>query len=85
MKKNPVCTILWTDATYSYETEVPAELPLPNLTTGFILQTNDDYTFIATNVRYDQATGEISAIDGMVIPEKSILEFKRIGDYHEQA
>ncbi len=84
MKKNPVCTILWSDAAYSYDTEPDPTTPTPCLTTGFIFETNEQYTFIATNVKYDKDTGILTAVDGLIIPEKAILEFKRIGDYHPQ-
>lgn len=84
MKKNPVCAILWRDAAYTFEPEMPDALPLPQLTAGFIIQTNDKYTFIATNVAYDKKTHTLSAVDGFIIPEKAILEFKRMGDYNEQ-
>lgn len=83
MKPNPVCTILWRDAAYTFEKDLPEVLPSPRLTTGFIIETNDEYTFIATNVSYDAQTGEITPVDGFVIPEKAILEFKKIGNYHD--
>jgi len=83
MKKNTVCTILWRDAAYSFESKVPDGLPGPRLTTGFIIQTKDEYTFIATNVSYDKKTGEMSPVDGFIIPNKAILEFKKIGNYNE--
>jgi len=83
MKKNPVCTILWRDASYSFFTEAPLDLPLPQLTTGFIIQTNDEFTFIATNVEYNKNTRILHPIDGFIIPEKAIIEFKKIGNYNE--
>jgi hypothetical protein len=84
MKKNPICTILWQDAAYSFEKELPKDFPLPNITTGFIISTNDHFTFIATNVDYDKSTGNLSPVDGFVIPEKAILGFKKIGNYNEK-
>lgn len=84
MKKNPVCTIFWQDAAYTFELEVPKELPTPQLTAGFILQTNDQYTFIATNVRYDKKNHTLSAVDGFIIPEKVILEFRKMGNYNNE-
>lgn len=83
--KNPICTILWRDAAYSFESSVPNEFPQPRLTSGFIVETNDKYTFIATNVSYDNETGNFSPVDGFIIPEKSIIEFKKIGNYNEQS
>lgn len=83
MKKNPVCTILWQDAAHTFEPEMPKEIPQPKLTAGFILRTNNQYTFIATNVAYDKNTNTLSAVDGFIIPEKVILEFKKIGNYNE--
>lgn len=83
MKKNPVCTILWRDAAYTFEDKASSDLPLPQLTMGFILETNKIYTFIATNVHYDKDTGNMTPVDGLIIPEKAIIEFKRIGNYNE--
>ena len=83
MKKNPVCAILWRDAAYSYEVEIPKEIPLPRLCTGFIVETNDTHTFIATNVSYDASTGSIDPIDGLIIPEGMIVQFRKVGDLHD--
>lgn len=82
-KKNPVCTILWRDAAFTYEEDIPPTLPQPRLTTGFIIETNDEFTFIATNVSYNQETGILEPKDGFIIPEKAIIEFKKIGNYDE--
>ncbi len=81
-KKNPVCTILWQDAAYSFESEKPLEIPSPHLTTGFIIEANDDYAFIASNVLYT-SSGKLLPIDGIIIPEKTTLEFKVMGNYNE--
>jgi len=78
MKKNPICTILWRDAAYSYDKELPRENPLPRLTVGFIIESDDDLTFIATNVAHDSESGTISPIDGFVIPNKSIIKFEKV-------
>lgn len=83
MKKNPICSILWQDASYTFESKASKSIPLPQLTTGFILETNPTFTFIATNVYYNKENGTISPIDGLVIPEKAIIKFKKIGNYHE--
>lgn len=81
--RNPICAILWTDAAYSFEEELPKELPLPQLTLGFIIETNDTFTHIATNVAYDTSTHTLQPRDGILIPEKSIINFRKIGDYNE--
>jgi hypothetical protein len=81
MKKNPIYVILWRDAAYTFESEVPKELPRPRLTVGFIIKTNNEYTFIATNVSYEKETGNISPIDGFIIPKEAIIESKKINDY----
>lgn len=83
-KNLPVCALWWWDAAYSYEENLPDELPLPQLTTGFIVVATDDYTNIATNVRYDQKDGAIWPIDGLVVPEKATIEFKKIGLLHDE-
>ena len=84
MKNKPICTLLWRDASYSYFTEAPLDIPLPQLTTGFIIQTNDEFTVIATNVEYNKNTGEIAPLDGFIIPDKAIIEFKKITNYHDK-
>ncbi|MCL5410389.1 MAG: hypothetical protein M1324_00855 [Patescibacteria group bacterium] len=81
-KNPPVCTLWWQDAAYTYEEELPAELPSLQLTTGFIMVANDDYTNIATNVWYDQKDGTIWPVDGFVIPEKATTKFRKIGLLH---
>jgi len=83
-KKNPVCAILWRDAAYSFENKLPEELPLPQLALGFIIETNETFTHIATNVAYDTSTHTLQPKDGMLIPEKAIINFRKIGDYNEQ-
>lgn len=84
MKKNPVCSILWEDAAYSFNSTAPTNPPNPRLTTGFIITTNEEFTFIATNVDYNRLTGVLTPVDGLIIPEKSIIEFRTFGNYHEQ-
>lgn len=83
MKKNPLYAILWRDAAYTYELVVPKEFPLPRLTTGFVIEINDKYTFIATNVSYDGKTGKMYPVDGFIIPKKTIIETRKIGNYND--
>jgi hypothetical protein len=78
-KTNPVCVLLWQDAAYSYEKEIPKQFPAPQLTAGFIVVSTDKYTNIATNVNYNQKSNNFYPADGFVIPEKIIIEFKKIG------
>lgn len=82
--KNPVCTILWQDAAYTYEKEFPEKLPLPQLTAGFIFSENDEFINIATNVKYDQKTGEIYPINGFLIPKEVEIKFRNIGFLEEE-
>lgn len=84
LKNPPVCALWWWDAAYSYEENFPDALPLPQLTTGFIVTATDDYTNIATNVSFDEKDGTIWPIDGFVVPKKAITEFKRIGLLHDE-
>jgi len=82
MKKNPICTILWRDAAYTFNKKLPRKLPGPRLTPGFIIKSTKDYTFIATNVAYDGKNAALYPVDGFIIPEKVILEFRKIGNYN---
>ena len=78
-KRNPVCVIYWWDAAYSHNKNVPKEAPQLQVATGFIISATDDYTNIATNVYYDKNTKKLYPVDGFVIPEKAIVEFRKIG------
>lgn len=82
--KNPVCAILWRDAAHSFEERLPEELPLPQLALGFVVDTNETFTHIATSVAYDTSTHTLQARDGILIPKKTIISFRKIGDYNEQ-
>lgn len=79
--KNPICAILWLDAAYTFESQTPKELPQPRLTTGFIIEANDQFIFIATNVSYNEKEKTLCPVDGFVIPKKTIINFKAIGNY----
>jgi hypothetical protein len=82
--KNPVCIIRWMDAAYSYEEKLPDSIPEEQLTAGFIVEATDDYTNIATNVDYNPVTTKLQHVDGLVIPEKTIIEFRRIGNLNDE-
>ena len=81
--KNPICAILWQDASYSFEKTMPLKTPQPRLTIGFIVSTNKDFTHIATNVEYNEIKKTIYPIDGFLIPEKTIIKFKKIGYFND--
>ncbi len=62
-KKNPVCAIYWRDAAYTSEKELPALEPPIQVTVGFVISATDEYTNIATNVRYDEKTKTLKFSD----------------------
>lgn len=78
--KNPVCAILWMDAAYVMTKELPKELPLPQLTMGFIIAANEEFTNIAMSVKYDSATGRLWPVDGFVVPKKAQIKFLRLAN-----
>ncbi|GEM_PF-3134636 len=78
--KNPICAILWMDATYVTTKELPKEPPLPQLTTGFIISANEEFTNIAMNVKYDSATGRLWPLDGFIIPKKAKIKFFKLAN-----
>jgi len=78
-KKNPVCATWWRDAAYSYDKNIPKEMPPIQATTGFVVSTTKKFTNIATNVNYNQKLNSLWPVDGFVIPEKAIFKFKKIG------
>lgn len=76
--RNPVCVLLWRDASWSH-TKKPPGLPPLQLTTGFIIETNDEFTNIAMSVNYNPITRNLWPVDGFIIPKKAIVKFKLIG------
>jgi len=76
--RNPVCAILWMDATYTTEKELPKELPQAQLTVGFIISTNKEFTNIAMNVDYDPLTRHLWPVDGLIIPRGAEIKFKKL-------
>lgn len=81
--KNPVCVVIWQDAAFSYEKNIPKGLPLPQLTTGFVIKENKNFLNIATNVGFNKRTNLLELKDGFLIPRKTILKFKKIGYLNE--
>lgn len=81
--KHTIRSILWRDAAYSYERELPPALPFPQLTVGFIVDETDKFINIATNVDYDESTGDYIADDGYLIPKKTIIKIDAIGAIRE--
>jgi uncharacterized protein len=80
--KNPICSILWRDAAYSYEEYNPDNLPKPILTTGFIIENNTEkgFTKIASSSGYDAKEGKVFPKDGFLIPNGMEIEFKKLAD-----
>lgn len=78
-KKNPVCVIWWRDAAYSYEKELPKEVPPIQTTTGFIIVATNEFTNIAVNTNYNLNENTLWPIDGFVVPKRAIVKFKKIG------
>lgn len=83
-KKNPVCALLWADAAYSFEESLPKKPPLPQLTLGFIVEANDVFTHIVTTAGYDTSVHSLKKKDGILIPSRTIINFRKIGYYNEQ-
>ncbi len=78
MDKNSIYTILWNDAAFTFEKELPANLPNPRLTVGFIILENNEFVFLSTNVDFNKETNKILPKDGFVIPKKTILKITKI-------
>ena len=78
-KRNPICSILWQDASYSYEDNLPDNSPPLQLTVGFIVSENEDYINIATNVNYNPGTKNLWPVDGFVIPKNAIKKLQKAG------
>lgn len=81
--KNPICAILWQDAAYSFDKKTPKETPLPKLTVGFVVESNENFTNIATNIDYNTENDKIIPKDGFLIPNKVIIKFQKIGYFNK--
>ena len=81
---NPICAILWRDAAFTDDSAHLNVPPTPRLTCGFIIETNDEFTNIACSVSYNKETGEIIPADGFIIPDKAIIDFRKIDFYDKQ-
>lgn len=73
--------IQWHDAAHTQLEDLPEAPPEPQLTCGFIIESNEHHTNIATNVSYDADTGTLVPVDGFVIPDAAIISTRKIGDY----
>lgn len=80
---NPVCAVMWLDAMYSFDKEYKKDRLHPQLTTGFVMEANDEFLNLATNVNCDPKTGELWPVDGFVIPKKAILKFVRLKNIYD--
>lgn len=81
--KDPVYVILWRDALYIFTKKIPKYPPPLQLTTGFIIDSNDKFTNIAMNVNYNPETGMLWPVDGFLIPKGAKIEFRRIGNLND--
>ncbi|MCL4405116.1 MAG: hypothetical protein M1361_01360 [Patescibacteria group bacterium] len=72
----PIRALLWRDAGYVF-TKNPAQPDL-QLTTGLIIEENDEFVNIAVNVDYNPRTHKIFAVDGFIIPKGAIVKTEEI-------
>ena len=78
-KRNPVCVIYWHDAAFSFYKKLPKQTVPLQVTAGFIVKATNTYVNIATNVNYYPRTRGVWPVDGLVIPKKAIIKFRKIG------
>jgi hypothetical protein len=85
MKKNFIYYILWFEAFYTFEKEIP-QLPKPTLTVGFIVPCNNKNKFIkiATSINYDKITQDLLPVGGILIPKKTKIKHQIIYNYEEK-
>lgn len=86
-RKMKIGIIVWRDAAYFFTKKLPKRLPLPQMTAGFVIEANDKFANIGTNVGYDEKTGKVTPIDGFIIPRGAAIKVKvmRITDDFEDA
>jgi len=68
--------ITWRDAAYSYEKELPDEMPGLDKTIGHIIEETDEYINIATSFK-EKHQSETPAY-GLIIPKNTIVSIKKI-------
>jgi hypothetical protein len=71
------CFVMWRDASYCFDEELPDYSPSVQITDGFIVKETDKYINVAVNVKYSPEEKGYWPIDGFVIPKKTILKIKR--------
>lgn len=75
-----VYAVYWQDAAYSFQKSLPKKNPNLEITTGLVISQNKKLINIATNVNYNPKEGTFIAKDGFLIPRKTILKIKKIGN-----
>ena len=80
---NPICAITWHEAQYLYTSEIPEKNPFPQITIGFIISSNDEFTNIAVNVSHIPETKQIIPLDGFLIPKKATQNFEKIENFEK--
>ena len=78
-----VSAVFWQDAAYSFQDKLPKEFPPIEITTGIITAKNKSFINIATNLNYF-ANKKIKTKDGFLIPMKTIVKIKKIGQFDVQ-
>lgn len=77
--KKSIYAVFWRDAAYSFNSELPPDQPITDLTVGFIISENENFINIATNVDYDHESGRIKPADGFLIPRGTIIKITKAG------
>lgn len=67
--------IIWQDAAYTYEKELPKDSPGIDKTIGYLIEDNDEYVNISISLKKDE-NGEFYS-DGFVIPKKAVISMKK--------
>lgn len=81
-KYKKIYSVLWKEASYTYEKQVSDVPPnLNRLVSGFILESNDEFVKITSNAVIYENPREILLQDGFIIPRNAILDIKEIGTY----
>ena len=72
-----VYRVIWQDASYSFDKKMPS-LPHLQETFGIIVDKNDEFINIATNLRLDRISNKLEPSDGFLIPKKVIIKYEEI-------
>lgn len=71
--KIKIAIIYWQDAAFSFRHKLPSFLPDISITFGIINSQTKEFINVGMNCTYNKKKNHLKIIDGMFIPQKTII------------